>query len=75
MADQQWRIEVDRARCMGSGVCIATAGAYFTMVDDRSSPRSKLVAPDDTVLAAAESCAVEAILVRTAGTGVIVAPE
>ncbi|WP_082032362.1 4Fe-4S domain-containing protein [Nocardia vulneris] len=75
MVEQRWRIEVDRKRCLGSGACVAIAAQHFAMVDDRSSPRSELVTPDDIVLGAAESCVMGAILVSTADTGAILAPE
>jgi ferredoxin len=74
MAGQQWQIEVDRSACMGSGVCVGVSSGHFILVDRRSSPKAGTVAPDETVLDAAESCPVEAILVRAADTNQVLAP-
>lgn len=75
MTDHQWRISVDRETCIGSGMCTGTASAHFTLVDGCSSPVAELADPDDSILDAAESCPVEAILVRAAGSGEVLAPE
>ncbi|MFI6998698.1 ferredoxin [Nocardia sp. NPDC050175] len=75
MAQQQWRIEVDRSTCLGSGMCTGLAPDHFTLVDGRSSPITEVVPPDDLLIDAAESCPIEAILVRSAESGEILAPE
>ncbi|WP_378731357.1 ferredoxin [Nocardia brasiliensis] len=75
MAEQHWRIEVDRSTCLGSGMCTGLAPEHFTLIDGRSSPTAEIVTPDDLVIDAADSCPVEAILVRAADTGEIIAPE
>jgi ferredoxin len=75
MTEQQWRVTVDRGTCIGSGVCIGTAAVHFSLVGERSQPAAELIAPDEAVLDAAESCPVEAILVRAADTGEVLAPE
>ncbi|MFI9404822.1 ferredoxin [Nocardia sp. NPDC052316] len=75
MADQQWRIEVDRTTCLGSGMCTGLAPDHFTLVDGRSSPITDLASPDDLLIDAAESCPIEAIRIREEGTGTILAPE
>ncbi|GAA5078038.1 ferredoxin [Nocardia iowensis] len=75
MAEQHWRIEVDRSTCLGSGMCTGLAPEHFTLIDGRSSPTAEIVTPDDLVIDAADSCPVEAILVRAVDTGEIVAPE
>ncbi len=72
---QQWRISVDRDTCIGSGICAAMASAYFTLDDDRSRPITEVVDPQEDVRDAAESCPVEAILIRAADTGEVLAPE
>ncbi|MFI9503520.1 ferredoxin [Nocardia sp. NPDC052566] len=72
---EQWRVTVDRDVCMGSGVCLGMAPEHFGFVDQRSSPKAELVEPDERVIDAAESCPIEAILVRAASTGEILAPE
>ncbi|RJO79200.1 ferredoxin [Nocardia panacis] len=75
MTDQRWRVEVDRNTCIGSGVCIGTAPDHFTLVDGHSSPNAELVDPDDSVTDAADFCPVEAIRVRLAHTGEVLAPK
>ncbi|WP_107657789.1 ferredoxin [Nocardia suismassiliense] len=75
MADQLWRIEVDRTTCLGSGMCTGLAPNHFTLVEGRSSPLTDLVPPDDLLIDAAESCPIEAILIREEESGAILAPE
>jgi ferredoxin len=72
---EQWRIEVDRDTCLGSGVCVGMAPDHFTLVEGRSSPQAETIDPDDVVIDAADSCPIEAILIRVADTGKILAPE
>jgi ferredoxin len=75
MTDQQWRTSVDRDTCIGSGMCVGIAPAHFTLDDGHSRPLAEFIDPADAVLDAAESCPVEAILVRAAGSGKVLAPE
>ncbi|MFC9438621.1 ferredoxin [Nocardia sp. NPDC057030] len=75
MAEQKWRVEVDRGACLGSGMCTGLAPEHFTLVDGRSSPIAEVVQPDDLLIDAAESCPIEAILIRAADTGEILSPE
>ena len=75
MTEQQWRISVDRDTCIGSGMCTGTAATHFTLVEGYSSPVDELTDPDESIRDAAESCPVEAILVRIADTGEVLAPE
>lgn len=70
-----WRLSVDPDRCIGSGVCAATAPAYFRLAGATSCPLSEVVDPDEVVRDAAESCPSEAIAVRDTGTGELIAPE
>ncbi|MBB5913847.1 ferredoxin [Nocardia transvalensis] len=69
-----WRIEVDREACLGSGLCAATAPEHFVIVDGRSRPVAERAEPAEAVVDAAESCPIEAILVR-ADDGRVIAPE
>jgi ferredoxin len=71
----RWRIEVDRDTCIGSGICAASAGAYFRLVNDRSTPVAAEVDEDEVVRDAAEQCPMEAIRVVDAATGDGVAPD
>ncbi|MCP2165125.1 ferredoxin [Goodfellowiella coeruleoviolacea] len=75
MTEGRWRVEVDGATCIGSGLCVGTAPDHFELVKDTSHPINELVEPAEAVRDAAESCPVEAILVRNAATGEVVAPE
>ncbi|GAA1612661.1 ferredoxin [Catellatospora bangladeshensis] len=70
----QWRVAVDRDRCIGSGLCAGTAPEHFQLVDKKSTPLRELVEPDEAVSDAADCCPVEAILVTDAATGDTVAP-
>jgi ferredoxin len=76
-ADQDvrtWRVDVDRAACIGSGMCAGIAPGHFVLETGRSRPTHERVAPDDDVLDAAENCPVEAILVRNGLSGTVLAP-
>jgi ferredoxin len=75
MVTPRWRVGVDPKRCQGTGVCAATAPGHFRVVDGRSRPLAELADPADVVLAAAESCPVEAITVHDTETGEVLAPE
>ncbi|MGW1376360.1 ferredoxin [Streptomyces sp. NPDC002446] len=74
MADR-WRVEVDRSVCIGSGMCVGAAPDGFRLDTAR---QSHPVAPEtdaaEGVLAAAEGCPVEAIIVTVAGSGEVVFP-
>ena len=68
--DRHWRIRVDRERCIGSAMCLATAPGYFELDDLRlSRPKNTVVVASETVRAAADLCPMEAIILgETAGT-------
>ncbi|GAA2671796.1 MULTISPECIES: ferredoxin [Actinosynnema] len=70
----EWSVEVDRDTCIGSGMCAAIAAGHFRLDDGRAAPLASPVEPADDVVDAAESCPVEAILVRDQG-GEVVAPQ
>lgn len=74
VAGEGWRIAVDRGTCIGSGVCAGSLPGVFRLVDGAAAPVSDVVAPDDAVAAAAESCPMEAITVRDSA-GNLIAPE
>lgn len=69
MSADRWSLEIDHSRCVGSGMCAGVAPEYFTIVGESSRPVSATVAADDTVMAAAECCPMEAIAVADADTG------
>ena len=60
----RWHVEVDRSVCIGSGMCLHHAPDGFRLDAARQShPRTPDSDADENVLAAAEGCPVEAILV------------
>ncbi|NSC21474.1 ferredoxin [Streptomyces albus subsp. chlorinus] len=71
----RWHVEVDHNLCIGSGMCVGTAPGEFRLdAARRSRPLAPDRAPCEDVLAAAESCPVEAISITLAGTGEAVFP-
>ncbi|GGM53411.1 hypothetical protein GCM10012275_25530 [Longimycelium tulufanense] len=74
MDRRRWQVEVDRDACIGSGMCVGTAPDAFDLVEGRSQPLAERIEPDEQVLAAAESCPVEAIRVTDVDTGRQLAP-
>lgn len=70
-----WRVEVDQHKCIGSGMCVASAPEQFRLAGRRAeSLREDGVDPDEAVLDAAESCPAEAITVRDTAGGELLAP-
>ncbi|MFB7948859.1 ferredoxin [Kitasatospora phosalacinea] len=68
-------VTVDRARCIGSGLCARTAPADLALAPDgRATPARPATAASAELTEAAEMCPVEAIAVRDAATGALVAP-
>ncbi|MFI9006523.1 ferredoxin [Actinosynnema sp. NPDC053489] len=70
----EWTIEVDRGACLGTGMCTSIAPDHFRLEGGTSRPVDPNVDPDDAVIDAAESCPMEAILVRSAD-GTVLAPQ
>ncbi|MEU4802700.1 ferredoxin [Actinosynnema sp. NPDC023587] len=70
----RWSLEVDRDACVGSGMCAGIAPDHFRLDGGTAEPVDASVEPDDAVVDAAESCPMEAILVRDA-EGNRLAPE
>ncbi|MGG7574028.1 ferredoxin [Streptomyces sp. BP-8] len=71
----RWQVEVDRSVCIGSGMCVGAAPDGFRLDTAR---QAHPVAPEaeaaESVLAAAEGCPVEAIIITVAGSGEAVFP-
>jgi ferredoxin len=64
-----WKITVS-PECIGSGVCAGTAPKHFEIgPNGRAHPLTSPTEPDDSVIDAAISCPMEAILVTDADTG------
>jgi ferredoxin len=71
----RWHIEVDRAVCIGSGLCVSSAPGGFTLDSARQShPVASEADASEALLAAAEGCPVEAITIRIGDTGEPVFP-
>jgi ferredoxin len=70
-----WRLTVDADTCIGSGMCAGIAPELFTLSGGVSRPVPAPIAPDPVAVDAAESCPVEAIAVRDAADGHLIAPE
>jgi ferredoxin len=70
----KWQVQVDREACIGTGMCASSASAYFRLEGGKSTAAQDFIEPDELVVDAAESCPMEAILVRD-GDGVVIAPE
>ncbi|MGW0363283.1 ferredoxin [Streptomyces sp. NPDC002990] len=71
----RWQVEVDRAVCIGSGMCVHHAPELFTLDSARQShPREATTDANEPLLTAAEGCPVEAITLTLPGTGEAVFP-
>jgi ferredoxin len=70
-----WQIAVDVKECIGSGMCAGTAPEHFRLIKGTSSPIQENAEPDEAILDAANSCPVEAITVRDAADGTLIAPS
>jgi ferredoxin len=74
-ADAGWRLEVDREKCIGSGICVGMAPRYFSLVSGASMPATGTLPPDEAMIDAADTCPVEAISVYDAANDRLLAPE
>ncbi|MFF9397480.1 ferredoxin [Streptomyces sp. NPDC014744] len=71
----RWAVEVDRGLCIGSGMCVNHAPDGFALDTTRQSrPAAPETDADERVLAAAEGCPVEAIMITLADSGEVVFP-
>lgn len=74
-AGDRWRVEVDRSLCIGSAQCIHHAPDGFRLDTARQShPVEPDTDANERVLAAAESCPVEAIMITLVESGEVVFP-
>ncbi|MFE2155479.1 ferredoxin [Streptomyces lavendulae] len=74
MSEESWELSVERAHCQGSGVCVSIAPAHFALRNGRAHPVRPLVEADEAVLEAADTCPMEAVLVRGSASGRRLAP-
>ncbi|MCQ9135399.1 MULTISPECIES: ferredoxin [Streptomyces] len=74
-AGDRWHVEVDRSLCIGSAQCVHHAPDGFRLDTARQSrPADPDPLANERVLAAAESCPVEAIMITLARNGEPVFP-
>jgi ferredoxin len=74
-AGDRWNVEVDRSLCIGSAQCVHTAPDGFRLDTARQShPTGPETDANEKVLAAAENCPVEAIVITLLGSGEPVFP-
>ncbi|ELS52863.1 ferredoxin [Streptomyces sp. ISL-22] len=71
----RWHVEVDRSVCIGSAQCVHHAPDGFRLDTGRQShPADPETDANETILAAAENCPVEAIVITMLGSGEPVFP-
>ncbi|KOU57582.1 ferredoxin [Streptomyces sp. MMG1533] len=71
----RWQIEVDRSLCIGSAQCVHHAPDGFRLDTGRQSlPVEPETDANEKILAAAEGCPVEAIMITLLGSGEPVFP-
>ncbi|MBO1333147.1 ferredoxin [Streptomyces sp. VRA16 Mangrove soil] len=71
----RWHVEVDRSVCIGSGMCVNHAPDAFRLDTARQShPETPDTDANEKVLAAAEGCPVEAIMITLLDSGEPVFP-
>ena len=58
-----WKVEIDAAACIGSGMCAALAPEWLSLDGERAVPVSEEVDPHEVLLDAADSCPATAITV------------
>ncbi|MEU8982633.1 ferredoxin [Streptomyces sp. NPDC048309] len=71
----RWQVEVDRSVCIGSAQCVHHAPGAFRLDTGRQShPVDPETDANEKILAAAEGCPVEAIMITLLGSGEPVFP-
>ncbi|MBC2906979.1 ferredoxin [Streptomyces cupreus] len=71
----RWHVEVDRSVCIGSAQCVHRAPDGFRLDTARQShPVEPETDAHEEILAAAETCPVEAIVITLLGSGEPVFP-
>ncbi|MEU0034604.1 MULTISPECIES: ferredoxin [unclassified Streptomyces] len=71
----RWNIEVDRSLCIGSAQCVHLVPEAFRLDSGmQSHPAEPETDANEKLLAAAEGCPVEAIMITLLGSGEPVFP-
>jgi ferredoxin len=72
----RWNIEVDRSVCIGSAQCVHLAPDTFHLdAAMQSHPAEAQTDANEKILAAAEGCPVEAIMITLLGGEPVFPPE
>ncbi|MEU3980916.1 ferredoxin [Streptomyces sp. NPDC026672] len=65
-----WRLKVERSRCVGSTICVSTAPGVFAMdAEGQSRAERESVPAEERVMRAAELCPLEAISIIDGASG------
>ena len=70
----RWKVSVERAICLSSGVCESMASHWFSLEQDGAHVLLGEATADSKVIAVAESCPAGAITVVDADDGTVVVP-
>ncbi|MHA5053051.1 ferredoxin [Streptomyces sp. SD15] len=71
----RWGVEVDRSVCIGSAQCVHLAPDTFRLDSAmQSHPAEPEIDANEKILAAAEGCPVEAVMITLLGSGEPVFP-
>ncbi|ADP80053.1 ferredoxin [Pseudofrankia inefficax] len=65
-ATREWRVEVDRNRCLGTGACVYAAPSIFDLVDGVATVIGPVDGTDEALADIVAECPTEALrLVRS----------
>ncbi|WP_440899270.1 ferredoxin [Actinosynnema sp.] len=70
-----WSVAVDRAACIGTGVCVSTSPEHLEIRDGKAAARATVTGPALYMLDDAELCPLAAITVTETATGRFLSPE
>lgn len=66
-----WTVAVDIRTCLGSGICAGSRPDVFRIGADHAEVTSPSVAPDEDLIAVADTCPARAITIRDESGSVI----
>ncbi len=65
----KYTVSIDKDLCIGAGTCIAIAPSDFQLVDQKAVFLEGGETPEATMLMAAQSCPVKAVIIKETQTG------
>lgn len=65
----KYTVSIDKDLCIGAGTCIAIAPADFQLVDQKAVFLEGGETSEETMLMAAQSCPVKAVIIKNTETG------